>query len=137
MRRRVMLFLAALMAAGLLAIPNGPAAKADPSFKKQFEVKYVKKDSSDPMDVAFAAKVKKARCNVCHVGKNRKMRNAYGAELSKLLDRKMDRKNKEKIQQALDTVAALKSNPDDENSPTFGELLAQGELPASDEAVGQ
>ena len=137
MRRRVMLFLPALIAFGLLAVPDGPPAKADPSFKKEFDVKYVKKDSSDPMDMAFAAKVKKARCNVCHVGKNRKMRNAYGKELSKLLDRKKDRRNKEKIQMALETVAALKSNPDDENAPTFGDLFAQGDLPASEAVAGQ
>ena len=136
MRRRCLAVLTGLICLGLLLSWSGSAAKADPRFRKQFEELYVKKDSAEPSEQAFAAKVKKAKCNLCHVGRNRKMRNAYGAELSKLLDRKKDAKNVEKIRKAMATVAEIKANPDDENSPTFGELIAQGELPASEEVSG-
>ena len=34
----------------------------------------------------------------------------------------------------LDKVAALKSNPADDASPTFGELISQGKLPFVDDA---
>ena len=137
MRRRGWLVLLGLIGLGLLLGWSGYGAKADPAFRKEFEVRYVQKDSSDPMDQAFAEKVKKVKCNVCHIGKNRKNRNAYGTELSKLLDRKKDRRNKAKIQQALQTVGAMKVNADEENSPTFNELFAQGELPKSEEAGGK
>ena len=99
-------------------------------FKDEFDAKYVK----DATNTEFVDAVKKANCNLCH-GKNaegkddKKVRNAYGKALDKLLDKKEDAKNKEKIQAALDTVAGEKSNPDDPSSPTFGELLKQGKLP--------
>ena len=137
MGRRGLFVLLGLFGLALLPGWSGYGAKADPAFRKEFEVRYVKKDSTDPMDQAFAEKVKKIKCNVCHVGKNRKNRNAYGIELSKLLDRKKDRRNKAKIQQALETVGAMKVNADEENSPTFNELFAQGELPKSEESSGK
>ena len=107
-------------------------AQADPAFKKRFEALYVKKNSTDPKDMAFAATVKKAKCNLCHKGKKKKNRNAYGEQLAKLLDRKKDRKNKEKIDAAIKKVAEMKSDAGDENSLTYGELIAQGKLPAGD-----
>ena len=45
--------------------------------------------------------------------------------------KKEDKKNKAKIQSALDAVAKLKSKPSDPASPTFGEKIASGKLPAS------
>ena len=139
MRRSVLIVLPGLIVLGLLLSWSGFAAKADPAFRKEFEVRYVKKDSADPGEQEFAAKVKKAKCHVCHVGtaRERKKRNAYGNELSKLLDRKKDRKNKEKIQKALETVGAMKINPEDESSITFSELFAQGELPEVTEVSGE
>jgi cytochrome c553 len=110
------------------------AAQAIAPFKKEFDEKYVKKGSADPKDQAFEAAVKKANCLVCHAknaeGKeDKKIRNAYGKALDVLLDKKTDAKDVAKIQGALDTVAKEKSNPDDPNSPTFGDLIASGKLP--------
>ena len=120
-----------------LAVVCGAAwtstAKAIPTFKKQFEAKYVKKEGGSAEEQALAGAVKKIKCNVCHVGKKKKDRNAYGQALSELLDKKEDKKNLEKIDAALDTVAEQNSDPNDENSPTFGELIAQGKLPAGEE----
>lgn len=103
-------------------------AQAMPPFKKVFDAKYVKPDSADANQQAFAAAVKKANCNVCHVGKKKKERNLYGQALDKLIEKK--EKDAVKIEAALDEVARQKSNPDDPNSPTFGELIEQGKLPA-------
>ena len=109
------------------------SARAVDPFKKEFEAKYVKKDPATPEEQALAAAVQKAKCNVCHVGTNKKKRNAYGDALDAYLDRKTDLKNKAKIQEALDKVAGEKSKPGDPNSPTFGDLIKQGKLPGGEE----
>lgn len=128
---------------GLAAVVCGkiPAAQALPPFFKEFQAKYVKADSADEKDKAFANLVTQtAKCNVCHAaGQEKKVRNAYGKQLSMLLKKdnfKPERlkdeadKCKAEIVAALDTVAALKSG--DEKSSTFGELIAQGKLPGGD-----
>jgi len=112
-------------------------AGAIDAFKKEFEKTYVKKDSSEPADRAFAEVVKDAKCLVCH-GKNaagkddKKVRNAYGKALDKLLDKKADAKNPEKIQEALEKVAKEKVDDKKPDSPTFGDLIKAGKLPGGD-----
>jgi hypothetical protein len=118
-------------------VASAPWARAIPPFYKAFQDKYVKADATDEKDKAFAEQVNTtAKCNVCHVGVNKKMRNAYGMQLAMLLKKdnfKAPRlkeepdKVKEEINAALDKVAAMKSAGDD--SPTFGELIGQGKLP--------
>ena len=82
-------------------------------------------------DVALAEAFREASCTVCHAGgENKKIRNDYGKQLAKLVS-KEDKKNRAKIQAAMDTVAKLKSNPSDPASPTFGEKIASGKLPAT------
>ncbi len=120
---------AGLLGLVILGLAKAPA-RADKAFFDEFLAKYVKPDSSDPKDQAIKATVEKVRCNVCHVGRTKKNRNIYGQALDKLLDRQTDKENKPKIRAALDTVARQRSNPDDQNSPTFGELIQQGKLPA-------
>ena len=104
------------------------------AFKKEFIAKYVKKDPTTDEEKAFAAAVTKANCNVCHVGKTKKVHNEYGKALDVLLDKKADIKNKAKIQEALDKVGAMKSDPKNDASPTFGELFSQGKLPSGEAA---
>lgn len=118
---------------GALLASLEPAQAVD-AFKKEFEAKYVKKDGGSPEEVAFAAAVGKAKCNVCHYGTNKKNRNDYGKALDELLDKKADVKDKEKIAAALDTVADMKSKPGDESAPTFGDLIKQGKLPSEEPA---
>ena len=74
-------------------------------FSDEFKEMYVKEGSP------LAAEVETAKCNVCHVGKSKKDRNAYGEALAKLLDKKEDKDNVEKIRQALETVAKESSDP--------------------------
>jgi hypothetical protein len=101
---------------------------AFPQFGKGFKKLYLE-TTSDKFKQAVSA----AKCNLCHdptkktdKGKSsKKFKNAYGQALDKLLGKK-DKKNKEKIEQALKDVEQEKA-PDSEE--TFGERLRGGKLP--------
>jgi hypothetical protein len=115
---------------GLIALTASPAV-AVKEFKDAFKAKYVKPDSTAANDVALASAFAEASCTVCHAGgDDKKIRNDYGQQLAKLVSKK-DKKDKAKIRAALETVAKLKSKPTDPSSPTFGEKIASGKLPAS------
>lgn len=102
-------------------------AMAFPQFMKEFVNLY----ASDP-DAEYTDLVKKeAKCFVCHQGKKKKNRNAYGDALHEYIG-KPDRKDVEKIVAALQTVAEQSSDPETEGAPTFGELIAEGKLPAGE-----
>ncbi|HUY91185.1 MAG TPA: hypothetical protein VMV10_20775 [Pirellulales bacterium] len=124
MKKALFVLLFAAVALGVK--PN--SAKAVKPFFDEFKAKYVKVDG-DAGDKEFAALVDKAKCNVCHFGKEKKNRNDYGKALDKLLDKKKDIKDKVKIQKALDTVAEEKSAA----GPTFGELIKEHKLPGTEE----
>lgn len=109
------------LAIGLGAI--GRDAFAIKQFSDQFKELYVKEGTP------LAAAVETAKCNVCHKGKKKTDRNAYGEALAKLLDKKADKDDVEKIRKALETVANESSNPDDPAAPTFGDLIEEGKLP--------
>ncbi len=95
-------------------------------FQKAFMEKYIKNHE----DKEFAKYVtEKVKCFICHQGKFRKNHNPYGDELVKLLDRKKDARDVKKINDALDTVAKMHSDPKDDKSPTYGELIAKSQLP--------
>jgi hypothetical protein len=99
----------------------GGQAFAIKQFADEFKAVYVEEGTP------LAAEVEKAKCNVCHMGKSKKDRNAYGQALAELLDKKEDKDNKDKIRQALETVAAKPSAG--AGSPTFGDLIKEGKLP--------
>ncbi|MEM8947045.1 MAG: hypothetical protein AAGD11_17860, partial [Planctomycetota bacterium] len=86
-------------------------------------------DKSAEEKTDFAKSVLEAKCYVCHQGRKKKNRNAYGSELAKLLDKKKDAKNPKKIIEALEKVAKLPSDAKDKDSPTFGDLIKAGRLP--------
>ena len=104
-------------------------AEAILPFKKEFDILYVKKDSTDPKEKAFALEVETVKCNVCHVGKKKKDRNQYGIEVGKLINKKEHAKDPVAIKAALEKVAAMPSDPSDPKSPTFGDLIKDGKLP--------
>ncbi len=108
-----------------------PAAAIKP-FQVEFEKLYLGEQSDANSDLAKLfkeKKLKKFRCLSCHQGKKKKHHNAYGMQLAELLDKKKDKKDKEKIIDALKQVAEMHSDPKDEKSPTFGELILQGKIP--------
>lgn len=123
----------AILIPGVLA---GPCF-AIPPFWKAFEQKYVTDNDNAAAAEAFA----KAKCNVCHVeGQKKSERNPFGVQLSELLDKdnfKKDRldaepdKANQEIFAALDKVAAMKTDPEKDDAPTFGDRIAQGLLPGA------
>jgi len=118
-----MLFLSAFVVSGL-----AQPAQAIKQFSAQWMKLYnVDKNSETKSDLAKGAL--KAKCYVCHQGKKKKNRNSYGAELSKLLDKKKDKKKPHKIIEALEKVAKLHTDAKDKKSPTYGELIQAGKLP--------
>ncbi len=120
------------------------SAHAIMTFWKEFEERYVKPDSEDPAEQAFAklasAKNKETgKCNVCHIkGKSKKYHNTYGKALAEFLDKddfKTKRRKEEpeavkkEIQEAFDKAAKMHSDPDNKESPLFGKLMEEGKLP--------
>jgi hypothetical protein len=126
MKRGRVLLVVASVAVGLVSGGLARPAFAIKQFQDEFKAVYVKPDSIDPAEKALAMAVDAAKCNVCHKGKEKKDRNAYGNALADLLDKKEDAKNMEKIRKALETVAAMKSA---DGGPTFGDLIKMGKLP--------
>lgn len=119
--RRAALLLIAIVGSFFCAAP----VEAIPAFQTQFYKKYL----TDNENTEYVNLVKKeAKCWLCHQGKDRKNHNSYGIHLTELLTKK-DIKDIEKIQKALDTVAEMHSDPEDEESKTYGELIAEGKLP--------
>lgn len=113
-----------------VALANINSARAIAPFKKEFDNMYVKPDGTDA-EKSLATAAAAAKCDICHVGENKKKRNAYGDALDKLLDKKTDAKDVKKIQDSLKAVEAEHSDPKDPKSPTFGEQIKAGKLPGS------
>lgn len=111
-----------ILAALAVALVAGPA-EAFPQFQKQFKITYLDAEGSTLPEVS-----KKEACFICHQGKKKKNRNAYGEALHAYLGKK-DRKDTEKIIAALETVAGEPSDAETEGAPTFGDLIAEGKLP--------
>lgn len=115
---------------------------AMPKFKKAFEDKYVQKHPSKE----FQELAKKEGCNVCHVkGEKKDVRNAYGDALAKLIEGDAQKRIKdasdktteeEKVLKELDEafgkVEAQKINEEDDSSPTYGDKIKAGQLPAAE-----
>jgi len=106
-------------------------ASADPKFYAVFKKEYLDKHP----DKKFAEAVNKAdvRCLVCHQGKKlKKHRNSFGQELGKLLDRKKDLKNDEKISASIKKVLAMHVDPKNEKSETYMDRLKASKWPGGE-----
>ncbi len=124
MKKVVLMLIVSCLVMGYFAHPT----QAIKPFAKEFNKLYqVDKESETKTD--FAKAVLKAKCYVCHQGKKKKHRNRYGEELSKLLDKKKDKKEPKKIIEALEKVAKLHIDPKNEKSLTYGDLIKAGKLP--------
>lgn len=122
--RRLVTILAGL-AVAVVATTAARPAFAIKQFFDQFKEMYANAEGSDA-EKALAEAVATAKCNVCHYGKSKKNKNAYGAALSELLDKKEDKSDVEKIRASLEKVAGMEG-PD---GKTFGDRLKAGMLPA-------
>lgn len=107
----------------------------------QFQAQFIKAYINDHPDKEFQKHVKKeAKCHICHQGKvtpKNVHHNAYGKHLVDLLDAKEDKKDVEKMLNAFEKVAKMHSDPKDEKSPTFGDLIKASKLPGGDLAESQ
>jgi hypothetical protein len=123
---------ARVIAAGVMAV-LGVAAVAPPAFAikpfyVELEAKYVRPDSKEQNDIALMIAFDQAGCTICHPGDDTHKLTRYGGQLAWRIN-KFDKGNKKKIQEAFDEVGALRSDPYDAKSPTYGELFRQGKLP--------
>jgi hypothetical protein len=107
----------------LIALSARPA-EAFTEFQKEFQTLYANGE-----DKEFRKLARKAKCNACHQGKDRKNNNAYGDALGVYIQKK-HKKDKEAIIAALKKVADESSDPSKPDAPTFGQRMAGGELPA-------
>ena len=119
------LLLAALLVTTVWCLSAQPV-QAVAAFQKVFLKHYIE----DHPDEEFAKFVKtKAKCWICHQSKKRKHHNPYGEHLEELLDKKKDGKDVEKITAALEKVGKMPSDPENKESPTYAELIAESKLP--------
>ncbi len=109
------LALIGLAVLGLMNVAT-ETAHARPQYNKAFLAKYP----------ALADAAKQVKCNVCHEGKSKKMRNIYGKALQKHIAK--NEKDAKKIEEAL---AATEKEPSAVKGKTFGDLIKEGKLPAS------
>lgn len=120
--RTLCTFLAACMLIGLVTRP----AAAVLQFYKVWESEYL----TNHPDQEYAALVKKPanRCFVCHVGKKRTHRNAYGQQMEEALDWKKDAKNKDKILEVIKKAGEGKFD----DSTTFVQRIEASKFPAGE-----
>lgn len=130
MKKFCAMALCAAAAVGATMLVQVQPVEARAPYKKQFDLMYVKKDSTDPTEKMFAAAAEAAKCNICHVGEKKKDRNVYGQALAKIIMK--NEKDPAKIDAALAEVAKEHSKPGDAASPTFGDLIKEGKLPGGE-----
>ena len=121
-----------LLLACLMLATSAATAWAIPPFSDAFKKAYVKDGSP------LAEKVAEVKCNVCHMGKEKKDKNEYGKAVGKFLKKadftgdakKYDDVKGDAAQKAL--ADGLKSAEAEKSSAgkTYGELIKAGELPA-------
>lgn len=119
-----------IVVVGLFVSTVAQPASAVLQFYKVWESEYL----TNHPDKDYVALVKKPanRCFVCHVGKKRSHRNAYGAQMEEALDWKKDAKDKEKILAAIKAAGEKHFDPKDDSSDTFAQRIEASKFPAGD-----
>ena len=124
MKKAVLTMVAVVAAVGVMLGSSAPA-HARPKYKMTWDGQYMKEGSA--MHTALKGM---SNCNVCHQGKMRPNRNAYGMAIAKAIGEKnvMD---VEKITAAIEKASKEK---DPKSEKTFGDLLKDGKwAPTPDE----
>ena len=109
-------------------------ASATSQFNKAFKAHYLE----DPVSEEFKKTARKAGCYVCHVkGEKKKVRNEYGEAVHEFLDKEKFTKEyvKENKEQATaEMIEGIKKAGEKKSldGRSFGEKLAEGQLPATD-----
>jgi cytochrome c553 len=126
-----------LLAMGMM-VAVGSTVFGITEFKKAFKEKYADPSSSED----FKAAVRKAGCFVCHEkGEEKDVRNAYGAELAKLIEGDVEQRLKnatdqgtrkdeiEKLLKELDAAFPQVEVIKDAAGETYGDRIKAGKLP--------
>jgi hypothetical protein len=101
-----------------------------PPFNKEWLAKYKEGNSNS----SFVEAVDTAKCNVCHEGTSKKMKNEYGKAVGKYLTKAKYNEIKEDESAAKKYIIDGLSKAEAEKNgsgKTFGELLKGGHLPAA------
>ena len=101
-------------------------AGAYPQFQKAFQEGYL--NSLKDKKVAETMEKADVKCLVCHQGKQKKNRNAFGKEVGKLLKKK-DVKDNEKIVAGLKKALEMHVDPKNDKSETYMDRLMAGKWP--------
>src|SRR5262245_40209518 len=104
---------------------TSPAFAVKPFFDV-FKAEYLEKN--DHKEFVEEATKGSNGCFMCHQGKNKKNRNAFGAEVGKLLTKK-DAKDTKKISEALKKALDMHVDPKDEKSETYLDRVKAGKWP--------
>jgi len=112
----------ALVVAAVLVVATARRAQARPAYYNIWRQTYPAVDKANKVN-------SEVKCNVCHVGTDRKKRNAYGKAITEALGGKTNLKpsNKKAIVAAFKKAEAADSET---SGKTFGDLLQNNELPS-------
>ncbi|MFO0789734.1 MAG: hypothetical protein U0805_09765 [Pirellulales bacterium] len=124
MRYRCLLIAAAVVIAFGVTRPASAILPFYNQFKKDF--------LDDHPDKKFVEEVTSGqnKCLICHQGtKSKKNKNAFGVEVGKLLDKKKDAKDTEKISASLKKALAAHVDPKDEKSDTYMDRIKASKWP--------
>jgi hypothetical protein len=100
------------------------SASALPPFNKEWVAKYNEGDKN--------ATFKEAKCNICHAGESKKMKNEYGKAVGKYLTKAKYNQIKEDETAAKKYILEGLQKAEGDKGPggkSYGELLKAGKLP--------
>jgi cytochrome c2 len=146
MKKLVMTLFAVVVAGSTLLGLYVGTAQSRPQYMKAFNTMYVKSDGTPEqkaLDDAIKGLGERKGCLVCHEGEKKSNRNAYGKELAKILKPAdappefRGETDKGKIEDALKKVADIHTDPKDDKSPTYGDLIKAGKLPGGEPKAGK
>jgi hypothetical protein len=103
-------------------------ASALPPFNKEWLAKYKEASSN----AKFVEAIETAKCNVCHEGTNKKMKNEYGKVIGKYLTKAKYNEIKEDDDAAKKYILEGFAKAEAEKNgsgKSFGEMLKAGDLP--------
>ena len=121
--------------AGLFVVCGSQSAMGYLEFHKEWVKMYVDEEDESEENQEFVKLVTKGktRCLVCHQGKKKKNHNPYGIHFLERLS-KEDKKDEEKIVEALTEVGELPIDPegDPDDTITYNELIERKEFPGGE-----
>src|SRR5687768_8328538 len=120
MKKIVLAVVAAAVAVSFVGGIASNTASARMQYKAEFDKKYMAEGSA--MHKALEGK---SNCHICHQGKDRKNRNAFGATIAKALGEK----NVKEPAKIIEAIGKAEKEKVEGSDKTFGDLIKEGKLP--------